>query len=338
MVKETGGRRHAKVWAKLKGTTIVRWTGRGRFKSLESSIALLLKDAHVRARTWHSGGSVVVEGPEPTAVATMLRHMPGVSWIAVGMSAGSLNELGSVASGLAENYLRRVDRFSVLAEATGGAVPSDVAGVVASAALEAVKGARIDEQAPRVRLRAAFDGIRGAVGVEIMQGPGGAPTGTGDATCLVSGGKHSSVVAWMALLSGCSVRLLHAKVDDRSLREVARLYSELSNRADYSSLSLEVLEGGEATRALMDRARRSGGSVFGGFHPGCSSVPKALKGSVEAPLSLLTEEEFDGRLSELGLRGYDVKQDWSAGKSERATIRKFGGARADVSGVLDGLA
>ncbi len=336
-LKKPGGRRIREGLTKSKGTTIIQWTGRGRLASLESSVSLVLKDARMLARIWRNGSSIAIEGPEPTALAALFRYMPGISWIAVGKSAGSLNELGGAASGLARNYLRRGVRFAVTAEATGGAVASDVAGAVASAALEAARGARIDEEAPRIRLRAAFDGKRGAVGVELVEGPGGTTVGSAEATCLVSGGKHSSVVAWMALVSGYAVRLLHARVDDHSLRAAARLYSELSNRVDYSRLRLEVLEGNGANHALGERARRAKGHVFGGFHIGCSSAPMALKGLAEAPLFVLPEEEFDAKFSGLGIRACQEKQKWNMERVGRVSSRSFGGAKADVSRVLDGL-
>jgi len=41
------------------------------------------------------------------------------------------------------------------------------------------------------------------------------PTSRGNRVhCLVSGGYHSSVVSWMAALSGFSLTLVHARADD----------------------------------------------------------------------------------------------------------------------------
>ncbi len=321
----------------MKGAAIVRWTGRGNLENLESSVLRLLRDERVKARVRRTGGSLIVSGGEPAAVANMLGHMPGVSWIAVGSHARSYKELGVVAKLMAGKYLRKGDRFAVLAEATGSAVTSDVAGVVTSSALGEVEGARIDEEAPRTRFRAAFDGTRGAVGVEIFQGPGGTPTGSEEAVCLVSGGKHSSVLAWMTLLSGYRVSLVHWKVDDESLRDVARLYSELSNRVDYSKLSLEVLEGGSAETGSAGMLRGRAPSVFAGFHAGCSEIPNRLARLVKAPLFLLPEEEIDTVSEGLGHRGTVGKKNWRANVSGRASRWKFGGLRADVNGVLEGL-
>lgn len=320
----------------MKGAAIIRWTGRGSLRALESGLRRVLEDEGMKARVRRIGGSLIVDGAEPTSVATLFRNMPGVSWIAVGTPVGSYMELGAASKTLAGKYLRRGERFAVLAEATGSAVASDVAGAVASSALGVVEGVRIDEEAPRTRFRAAFDGAWGAVGVELFEGPSGVPTGSERAVCLVSGGKHSSVTAWMALLSGYRVSLVHVKVDDESLREVARLYSELSNRADYSKLSLEVLDRGAGLGALAEIASR-GTPVFGGFHAGCSDIPERLAGLIEAPLFLLPEREFDSAYEGLGLKGKVDRQVWKNKSPSEVSRWRFGGLRADVNGVLDGL-
>ncbi len=321
----------------MKGTAIVRWTGAGSLGDLVQSVRRVLKGDGMNARARTIGGTIVVSGAEPAAVAKRLRHMPGVRWVAVGEDVRSFREMGAVAKRLAVKYLRRGDRFAVIAEGFGRGVASDVAGLVTASALGEVEGARIDERAPRMKMRAAFDGDAGVVGIEIANGPGGTPTGSAEAVCLVSGGRHSSVSAWMALLDGFRVTLVHAKVDDEGVREVARLYSELSYRADYSKLGLEVVEGGSSILELQRTARKIEGRVFGGFHAGCSEIPKLMAGRVEAPLFLLPEEEFEEAFESLGLKGVVEKQDWNPRKSGRVSRRRFAGRQADVNGVLDGL-
>jgi hypothetical protein len=291
----------------------------------------------LEVRVRRVGGLLMVNGAEPAMVATILGQMPGVGWIAAGVSANSYAELGAAAKSLAGKYLRRGDRFAVLAEATGSAVVSDVAGVVTSAALGEVEGIRIDEESPRTTFRTTFDGRRGAVGVQIIEGPGGVPTSSAEAVCLVSGGKHSSVVAWMALLSGYRVNLVHASVGDESLREVAKLYAEFSHRVDCTKLSLEVLGGGVGALAHASAASEGRAPVFGGFHAGCSEIPAALAGAAEAPLFLLPEAEFDASFESLGLKANARRQAWTDRPSAEVSRRSFGGVRADANGVLDGL-
>ncbi|HEY6283686.1 MAG TPA: hypothetical protein VIW22_07155 [Nitrososphaerales archaeon] len=267
-----------------------------------------------------------------------MKHTPGVSWIAAGLSSRSFNKLLEDSAALAKNYLKRGDRFSLEAEGSGGVVRSDIAGGMISRILESSKGTRVSHEDPKIRFRTAFDGFRGVVGVEIARGPGGVPTGAHSAACLVSGGRHSSVVSWMALLAGYKVRLVHAQVDEESLLGVARLYAELSHRTDPRGLMLQVVDSKSSASALARIVRGMNEPVFGGFHTSGRRIPKPLKGLVAAPLYLMSEEMFDEKSDSLALKSYVAKMSWDSGKNEDAQIRSFGGVTADVSEVVDGLA
>ncbi len=319
------------------GTAIVRWTGRGKLGDLRSSVAAVCRVERAGARVRSQGATILVETPEPVGIATALQCLPGVSWIAVGYSAGSFAGVGKKASALARIHLRKGRTFSVVAESDSkGATPMDVSGAVSAAILGAVKGIRVRDDRPDYVFRVAYEGGRGAVGVQLKEGPGGTPVGSATATCLISGGMHSSVVAWHALTCGFSVRLLHVASDEESLREVARLYSELSNRVDPSKVELEVFEGGSVLSAALSGGR-PGGRIFGGFHSGCGEVPGRLEGVAEAPLYLLTEEEFREGLSRMALKGHAARRAWEDERGEAGGRRVFGGKRADMHGVIDGL-
>lgn len=320
-----------------RSAAILRWTGRGSFADLQSSVNFVLKDNGVQGQVRSAGNSVIVEGSEPLGVAEMFEHMPGVAWTAAGIATNSFKGLVGVSGDLARKYLRRGDRFAVEAEGVSNAVASDVVGAVTSRILDTVKGVRVSIEVPRVRFRAAYDGSRGTVGVEVKRGPGGVPTGRDSVVCLVSGGSHSSVVAWMATLMGFRVRLVHAKSKEEGLRAVARLYSELSHRADPRGLRLEVLEGSSESDALPRHAARSRDPVFGGFHAAGGGAPRSLRGSVKSPLYLMPEERFISEFESLRLKGYDSLADWKVPGSKKFTVRTFGGVAADVSDVLDGL-
>jgi hypothetical protein len=321
----------------MRVATLARWTGRGDFRSFRTTVEGRLGGARDGVVLASHGYSLVIEGLEPLTAAAELRHLPGVSWIAAGFRGRSLGELAEQASVLARRYLRKGDRFGVAAEASGGSVASDVAGAVTSAVLGAVKGARVAEGAPKVRFRAAFDGSSGVVGVEVNEGPGGEPTGEKAAVCLVSGGRHSSVVAWMALVAGYRLTLVHARENDLGLREVARLYSELSHRVDPRTLSLRVLEGDGAMGTLVGAVREGEGPFFSGFRE-TNSVPAYFRGRLLAPLFLLPDSEFDRLFRELALRGDDRVETWRRGrKGGSAKWVSFGGVEADVSDVLGGL-
>jgi len=319
-----------------KNITILGWTGRGRLSDLESSAEFVLRANGIRALVSRRGTWVTVQGPEPLGVAAILGLMPGVAWTAAGKSCSSGTELSETAGALARNYLRRSDRFAVQVEGRGDAMASDIEGSITSRILESVRGSRVSTQSPKVRFRAAFDGTRGAVGVEVKEGPGGRPTGEESVACLVSGGIHSSVLAWQAVLLGFRVRLVHARFSEESLRKVAGLYAELSRRADPRWLSLEVLEGHSILGALSRYVESSKIPVFGGFRPdtgeGMEKLPKVL-----APLYLMPEERFLAEFETLGIGSLDSPQDWDKKWLKKQSSRRFGGKATDVSGVLDGL-
>jgi hypothetical protein len=318
-----------------KRAAILRWTGRGNASDLRSSVQHVLAERGVRARVHVVGGSLVIAGAEPVGVCSIFENMPGVAWAAAGYLVGE-GEFAEAASSLAAGYLRPGTRFSVLAEATGGRAPSDLAGTVTSAMLGKVKGARASDGSPKVRFRAALDGTKGVVGVEVSKGPGGTPMGAETAACLVSGGKHSSVLVWNALLLGLRVRMVHASSGERSLYAAAKLYSELSDRADPRGLSLTVLEGGPAPGLLAKYVSRCSEPVFAGFTVG-RPPPGALGGKVQSPLFMLPEEAFELQFESMGLKSFDGVTDWAEPEGGGYTSRVFGGKRADVSGVLDGL-
>lgn len=314
---------------------IVRWSGDGDRASLVRSVRRRLGEDGVEARVESLGGSLVVRGTDPLAVATSVGNLPGVSWVAVGYR-GRARDLGDLSSTLAGKYLRRGDKFAVAADAPSAALASDAAGAVTSGALEAAKGARVSESQPKFRFRVSIEGDRAVLGVGIADGPGGFPTGGDRVSVLASGGMHSSVVAWMAAVSGYRVDLVHAYVEERSLRAVSGLYSELSHRIDPTGVRLEVLFGGPPSGLLLGWAKKERGTVFGGFRTG-SPVPSTLKGGVVGPLSLASERDFKEKYSALGLKPFVARMDWIPGPS-RWTSRVFGGRTADVSEVIDGLA
>ena len=305
-------------------------------EALRGSVVATLKADKVKARVASLGSSVRVEGPEPVRVAETFRFTPGVSWIAVGESASSFKALVAAGAGLARKYLRRGDGFVVLSEAGGGSFASDVSGAIVSACLEAVRGSRVREEAPKVIFRAALDGAQGAVGVQITAGPGGIPTGPEEVACLVSGGRHSAVVAWAGLLAGYRLKLVHSMVDESSLLAVARLYSELSHRVAPGSMSLVVLESEAPSAALEAWVLEDRGTTFGGFHTGGAERARLAR-RVRSPLFLLPEEEFTSRFEGLSIVEHGAEAGWKRARSTVYGVLKFDGGRAEVSDVLDGL-
>lgn len=298
----------------------------------------MLKHDGRAARVRRSGGSLLVEGPDPVGVAVLFEHLPGVAWIAAGYRGKTIGELARAAALLSSRYLGKGAGFLVDAEASGGGHPSDVSGPLTSAILGRVKGTKVKEDEPSVRIRAALDGESGAVGVELRRGPGGTPTGRARAACLVSGGVRSSVVAWMTVLAGSRVELVHANGGERGVRAAARLYSELSHRSDPRGLKLVVLDGAPAASLLFGYAARAAGQVFGGFTPSSGPPDPRFGGRVLAPLFVAPDDLFREAFQGLGAGGEAAKTDWESEGGGRASSREFGGKKADVSEVLDGLA
>ena len=250
-------------------------------------------------------------------------------------------------STLAKRYLEPGASFRVSAETDGnGEEEGDVLLETTSTLLNAAKGVLVDEKNPSSIFRVIMVGGGGACGVQLRLGAGGVPTSRQRrASCLVSGGYHSSVTAWMAALSGYSVTLVHAKGDDESLRQVARLYAELSTRVDAASLRLEVLEGkGPAGDRMAGWLAKASGEVFTGVHPECRGTAGLgklrLYPSAVFPLLLLQEAEVAARFGELGLLGRPADgqaQLRILGRRSGYKVRRFSAGEADQNAVLDSI-
>lgn len=320
----------------MRGTVIARWTGRGKLSDLVSSVREIMRVEGKKARVSSLGRSVLVEGAEPAAVVGLLAGLPGVDWIAVGKSSTTVKGLTEELARLAGTYLKSGATFAVRAEsAVEGVMPSDLMGAANSAILDAKRGVRVNEGSPSTTFRIALDRGHGAAAVELARGPGGAAMGGRQVAVMVSGGVHSSVVAWDAMVSGFSVRMVHWMADEESLTAVARLYAELSHRADPRKLALTVLEGGSASGALAGWAESAPTAVFAGFHAEGHHRPPAV-GKAEAPLYLLPEEEFDRVFSGLGFRPRAGSESWR-GRGGPLHVATVGGFRGDVHAVLDAV-
>ena len=329
----------------MKPAAILGWTGNGSLEDLAATSLRKLQADGADITT--AAKSLVVRGRDPVAVARRLEYLPGVSWIAVGYEFGTSQECLARLALLASRYLDSGSSFRVGVEAANGARrEGDLLMEATSTILKSVKGARVDEKGPAAQFRITEAGSRGACGVQLREGAGGAPTSKETtAHCLVSGGYHSAVTAWMAALSGFSLTLVHARDDDESLRQVARLYAELSRRMDASSLELNVLEGegspGDRVAAWLRGAK---GEVFAGVHFGCRGATRARSlrrfPKVLFPLLLLQEAEIRSRLVSLGIREKASDRVATLSFSRRGAafrVKRFGGREADQNSVLDSI-
>jgi len=330
-----------------KTSALLRWTGEGSLDDLMSSVSSVLLGHKFRVR--RVGETICISGGEPGTAARSVAYLPGVEWIGLGYKTeGGLGGLLGAAEVLGRRYLKKGSTFLVRVESErANVVESDVSGAVNSRLLELRSGVRTDERKPEVVFRVALDRGVGAVGVEIAKGVGGVPTSPSRAFCLVSGGMHSSVLAWMTSLSGFSLELVHARSGNESVIEVARLYSELSNRIDPRALKLRLLTGSEGSSApeilagWLRGRRRS--SVFSGQHLECKRGKRSGRSDprVISPLLLMPESEFSRVFDSLGLRGFfddgDVLSRVPSAPPARYRTATFGGARADLHRVIDSI-
>ena len=330
-----------------KTAALLRWTGEGSLGDLMRSVSRVLVGHKFLVR--RVGVTISISGGEPSTAARLVAFLPGVEWIGLGYTThGGLEEILRVVEVLGRRYLRRKSTFRVRAESARATLAeSDVTGAVNSRLLELRPGVRTDERRPEVTFRVAVDPRVGAAGVEIRRGVGGVPTSPTKACCLVSGGMHSSVVAWMTALSGFSIELVHARRSNESVVEVARLYSELSHRLDPKSLTLTLLTGADGSSAAeilsgwLKRRRR--GPVFSGLHLECKGGRRPGRGDprVLAPLLLMPESEFSRVFGSLGLRGCfdggDVLSKVHSAVPARYKMATFSGVRADLHRVVDSI-
>ena len=329
----------------MKEAAIIGWTGNGSLDDLARTA--LAKLPEKRAELTRATRSLMVQGMDPILVARRLARMPGTAWIAVGYGFDDLAQCLSRLGSLATRYLETGGSFKVSAEVEqSGKQEGDILMEATSTVLKAVKGTHVDEKNPEVWFRVIMFRGKGACGVQLREGQGGVPTTRRlKAACLVSGGYHGAVTAWMAALAGFSLTLVHAREDDESLRQVARLYAELSQRMDPSSLRLLVLEGngppGDRIAAWLDGAE---GEVFTGVHPECRGTRSMgllrRYRAAQFPLLLLQEREVRSRLDELGLRTKVSDREAAlrmSGRKGRFSERTFAGGEVDQNAVLDSI-
>jgi hypothetical protein len=325
---------------------MVGWSGAGRFDDLRRTVVRKLSAGD--GDTDRIGDTLLVAAEDPVAVARSLTFLPGVAWIAVGYRfSGSGNYLKNLEL-LAGRYLSKGRTFKISAQVFDSKQTAGDAVLAGNSELLAfIPGARVDERKPRVRFRVCIQGARGACGAEVRAGPGGLPTGSDWVSCLVSGGERSSALAWMAALSGFSIRLVHSRTDEAALRHVARLYSELSFRMDARCLELVLLDGGsDAYGRIGGWLHDHKGAVFAGLRPG---RPDALRGFAERfpnlalPLILVQDDEIDSTFRSLGL-GRPATGSGGSGLTPGAldsrspySELKFGGVQADSNAVIDTL-
>ena len=324
---------------------MIGWTGSGEFEDLERTVSGKL--SAVGGETDRIGDTLVVAARDPVAVARSLGSLPGVAWVAVGYRFSGPEGYLKTLELLAKRYVSKGKTFKISANvADSEQTAGDALLSGNSQLLSAIPGSRVDERKPGVRFRVNIQGTGGACGAQVRGGPGGFPTGEDRVSCLVSGGERSASMAWMAALSGYSLRLLHSWIDDPSLRAVARLYSELSFRMDPRRLELVLLTGGQTYGRIGSWLRDNKEVVFAGTRVG---RPDSLADTARSfpnlafPLVLVQDADIAATYRSLGVgraasapgREGMALSGLEAGAKYSET--KFGGVQADASEVIDAL-
>ncbi len=331
----------------LNPVALVGWSGIGTFDDLERTIARKLS---LRSgATGRIGDTLLVETDDPVLVARKLSFLPGVSWIAVGYRSSGIDAYLKNLEALSERYLSKGKTFRISAKVFGTSkAAGDIILAGNSALLSSVPGTRVSEKRPQVTFRVCLEGQKVVCGVEIRTGPGGAPTNDDWVSCMVSGGDRSSALAWMAALSGFSVRLVHSRADEASLRRVARLYSELSFRMDASRLELVVLDGeGDPRGRIGTWLRKSRTAAFAGLRPDRSETAVRLAEAfpnLMLPLLLVQDDVVRSLIASLGLgklrRRGATESGLTLSALEKQTAyleRRFGRVHADSNAVIDAI-
>jgi hypothetical protein len=325
---------------------MVGWSGAGGFDDLERTVVRKLSAGD--GESDRVGDTLLVAAEDPVASARSLTFLPGVAWIAVGYRFNGAGNYLKTLELLAGRYLSKRRTFKISAQVFASKqTAGDVVLAGNSELLASIPGARVDERKPHVRFRVCIQGERGACGAEIRAGPGGLPTSKDWVSCLVSGGERSSAMAWMAALSGFSIRLVHSRTDEAALRHVARLYSELSFRMDARCLGLVLLDGGDdAYGRIGGWLHDHKGAVFAGLRPGHADALAGIAGSfpnLSLPLILVQDDEIASTYRSLGL-GRPAASPGGGGLNPKAfdsrspySELRFGGVQADSNEVIDAM-
>lgn len=331
---------------------IIRWTGRGSLDHLSSTIRDVIDlGGESKVAIKQSESSIFVSGSSAVGTALQLRYLPGIDWIAVGRTFQGQRQLMKVVRALAQRYLTKEKTFIVTVEGSRAPKAADVQLSVITEVLSTVKRARTNETNPKINFMCELENNGGAFGVKLADGEAGVPTSRDrKAFCLVSGGRHSSVMTWLAALSGFSLNMVHFMVGDDALRHVSLLYSELSHRMNPKHLRLVVVvgTGDSGQRKLLNQwlRDRNPSPVFAGIHLECKErKPDTILGrvpeGVEFPVLLIPERTILEVQRKLSLKGLPSESDFLVrSRSSLKTgfrVLSFGGVKADINQVLDGL-
>ncbi len=277
-------------------------------------------------------GKVAVLRNSSAIDAYRISKLPGIMWTAYGFISKGESIIRDAVD-LASNFIRKKRSFSVIV-AEDNPEFSDIKMSIEGSILSKFQKKKINEKKPDLTFILSGAGKGYAFGLKLYEGVGGSMQGEEIVTCIVSGGMHSSVVAWLSCLSGKGVRIVHSLASTHSLYSVARLYERLSAMSDPTLVELRVLKGEGREEDVLYSWLEDNGPAFSGNHVECSS--KLFSEKVIAPAYILPEEVFAKYLREMRLPNFE-RRVGEGGRYVKYKELSFGGRSANMHEVIDSL-
>lgn len=158
-------------------------------------------------------GRILVEGPDPGALADAARRIFGIIGAGVCTRTGSDRAAIEAAAVLmAVKALKPGMSFAVRARRSGvsGFTSQELAASTGAAIIRNIPGIRVDLSSPDYELFVEARDFGGLLYDHILPGPGGLPLGTqGEVLSLLSAGIDSPVASWLVMRRGSRVVHLH---------------------------------------------------------------------------------------------------------------------------------
>ncbi|KQC04372.1 MAG: hypothetical protein APR53_03230 [Methanoculleus sp. SDB] len=207
-------------------------------------------------------GRILIEGPDPAALAGAARRIFGIVGVAVCTRTRSDRaEIEAAAVLMAMKNLKPGMSFAVRARRSGvsGFTSQELAASIGAAVIRDIQGIHVDLTSPDYELFVEARDFGGLLYDHILPGPGGVPLGTqGEVLSLLSAGIDSPVASWLMMRRGSRVVHLHCdggKWAGRDVFETAMAHHRvLSTWSPGTPLFLIVADLEPFFRALSTRA------------------------------------------------------------------------------------
>lgn len=314
----------------VKDTVIASINGEFEKKELRDAIRKII------GREPFLVGSTIVINSCSITEGYRISMLPGVRWVAVG-KVEKKDNLPAIAVELAANYLTKRRTFMLYAERDSPEEVYDMKIKIEGDILSKLKNKKINEKKPDVVFVLTKQDNQYAFGVKIYDGVGGIiQSKERIASCLVSGGIHSSVLSWFCCLSGYSLKMIHCYSGTYALYSVAKLYEKISSMSNPEMLELELVYGKSKTENLLfSLVQESKTALYSGNHSSCSG--EVFFERVQAPLFFMPEELFISYSEKLGIKDKSKRLEKTKFERVNYKTKSFGFRKANMHEVIDKL-